>query len=277
MSSPQRLAMWVWYRGDHFRGFQRQPQGPTVQEALLAALAPDGVRGLVASGRTDRGVHARMQVVSARAHSPLPPEELLPRVRARLPEGLGLCALVSAPQGFHAQFSGVGKEYRYRLLLKGAGAAHPWADFAWSPAEHPRVARGTPAPERLAELLRAYEGEHDFIAFHEKSSARKARAVHAAQLVELGDGLFDVRLRASGFGRYQVRYMVGSAVAVAAGVLAEGEWREALATGAPMEGVKAPAHALVLWEVAYPPGLAPFAPALLEAAPTLPPRPPFFR
>ena len=27
-------ALWIWYRGTDFRGFQRQPEGATVQEAL---------------------------------------------------------------------------------------------------------------------------------------------------------------------------------------------------------------------------------------------------
>ncbi len=274
MSRSQRLAMWVWYRGEPFVGFQRQSHGLTVQQALLQALAPEGVRALVASGRTDRGVHARMQVVSVRAPAQreLPP--MVAAVRTRLPPGMGVCALVHAPEGFHAQFSGDAKEYRYRVLL-GSGDAHPWAAVAWRPSTHPRIGGAPVDVARLAELLRAYEGTHDFIAFHEKSSARKPRTVHGATLHEREPGLFEIRFTASGFGRYQVRYMVGSAVGVAAGALEEAAWREALATGRAVEGIKAPAAGLVLWAVHYPERLAPFDAALLAAPPTLPGEPPF--
>lgn len=54
-----RIALGVEYDGSGFRGWQSQPVGPTVQDALEAALsgiAAHPVR-VQASGRTDTGVH----------------------------------------------------------------------------------------------------------------------------------------------------------------------------------------------------------------------------
>ena len=268
------VVLWIWYRGGIFRGFQRQPEGPTVQSTLEAALQSVGVPATVmASGRTDRGVHARMQVVSVRLEAGDSAESLEQRLPPRLPPGLGLCG-VRRPRSFHAQWSAIGKEYRYRLQL--GGAARPmWTPYMLDVPAEPLLRGATVTPERLAELLRLAEGTRDFIAFHEKSSPRKPRTLESATLHALGGGLYEVRLCGDGFARYQARYLVGSALKVAAGLLPEEAWRAALETGQAMEGFKAPAHGLVLWEVRYPPGVDPFTAGERLHPPGLPLEPPF--
>ena len=147
--SSRLTALWCWYHGGPFRGYQSQPGGRTVQDALEAALG----RGTQAAGRTDLGVHARMQVVTVRG----------PVTDVRLPEGLGIAAIADAPAKFRPQWSSSGKEYRYRLLLADDAA---WAPFAW---------RVDVDPGRVEEVLQRARGTHDFWAFHEKNSPRKPR------------------------------------------------------------------------------------------------------
>jgi tRNA pseudouridine38-40 synthase len=72
-----------------------------------------------------------------------------------------------------------------------------------------------------------------------------------------------------------VRYLVGSALKVVAGLLPEESWKAALETGSAVEGLKAPAQGLVLWEVRYPPGLDPFTAGERLHPPGLPLEPPF--
>lgn len=269
------VALWIWYRGGNFRGFQRQPEGPTVQAALEEALGSVGVPAtIMPSGRTDRGVHARMQVVSVRLEPGDSAEALEKRLPPRLPPGLGLCA-VRRPGSFHAQWSASGKEYRYRVQL--GGTLEPtWAPYALDASAEP-LFQGARAvtPERLEALLGAAVGTRDFIAFHEKSSPRKPRTLESATLHALGGGLYEARLRGDGFARYQVRYLMGSALKVAAGLLPEDAWKAALETGAALEGFKAPAQGLVLWEVRYPPGVDPFTAGERLHPPGLPLEPPF--
>jgi tRNA pseudouridine38-40 synthase len=268
-------ALWIWYRGTSFLGYQRQPEGLTVQEALEDALRKAGVPyPVMASGRTDRGVHARMQVVSLRLPPSYTPEMLAERLPPHLPPDIGLCVARYPHKGFHAQWSAAGKEYRYRLQLAGtpSEASRP---FVMETSSEPRL-QGLPLkPERLAELLGAAVGCRDFHAFHENSSLRKPRTVESATLHELGDGLFEARLRGDGFGRYQVRYLVGSTLLTAAGVLSEELFRSALDSGTSIPGLKAPPQGLVLWEVRYPKELDPFPPEERARAPGLPQVPPF--
>ncbi|QSQ15850.1 tRNA pseudouridine synthase A [Myxococcus landrumensis] len=270
------VALWVWYLGGSFRGFQRQPQGPTVQEALEGALRAVGVPATVMpAGRTDRGVHARMQVVSVRLEAGDSAEALAQRLPAHLPPGLGLC-LVRKPRSFHAQWSASGKAYRYRFHL-GGSVAPEWAPYSLDVANEAGLqGQGhRVTPERVASLLALAAGTRDFIAFHEKSSPQKPRTLESATVHEHGGGLYEARLNGDGFARYQVRYVVGGALKVAAGLLPEEAWRSALETGAAMEGFKAPAHGLMLWEVRYPPDVDPFtAPERLQP-PGLPREPPF--
>jgi len=270
-----RAALWIWYRGGTFRGFQRQAQGPTVQEALEAALREVGVPATVMpAGRTDRGVHARMQVVSLRLEYEDSPEALAARLLGRLPPDLGLCVARRPHPSFHSQWSAVGKTYRYRVQLAGT-VAPEWQPYVMNAAEEPRLAPHALRPERLSELLGMAVGQRDFTAFHENSSPRKLRTLESATLRELGGGLFEVILRGDAFARYQVRYLVGSALLTAAGQLPEELWRAALDTGERIPGLKAEAAGLVLWEVRYPAKLDPFTPAERAAPPGLPEGPPF--
>ncbi|HSP80304.1 MAG TPA: tRNA pseudouridine(38-40) synthase TruA [Myxococcaceae bacterium] len=268
-------ALWIWYRGCHFRGFQRQVDGLTVQEALQEALRLAGVPyPVMPSGRTDRGVHARMQVLSVRLPPCFTSEMLAERLPRHLHPDIGLCVARRPPDGFHSQWSAAGKEYRYRFQLGGPPSV-PWRPFAMEVSAEPRLENGTVRPERVEELLRAAEGCRDFYAFHEHSSLRKPRTLESATVLELGGGLFEARLRGEAFGRYQVRYLMGSALLTAAGVLPEERYRAALESATSIPGLKAPARGLVLWEVRYPPEVDPFTAEERAHPPGLPVGPPF--
>jgi tRNA pseudouridine38-40 synthase len=269
------VALWIWYRGGSFRGFQRQLEGPTLQDTLEAALREAGVSATVMpAGRTDRGVHARMQVVSLRLDPQDSPEALAARLPSRLPPELGLCVARRPHPSFHAQWSAAGKTYCYRVQLGGT-VAEAWRPYVMNVAEEPALEHHPVRPERFAELLGLAVGQRDFAAFHENSSPRKPRLLEAATVHELGGGLFEVRLRGDAFARYQVRYLVGSALLAAAGRISEEQWRGALEHSERISGLKAASAGLVLWEVRYPPELDPFTPAERADPPGLPGGPPF--
>jgi tRNA pseudouridine38-40 synthase len=130
-------------------------------------------------------------------------------------------------------------------------------------------------PEKLSELLALAAGTRDFIAFHEKSSPRRLRTLWDAKLVECSPGRLEIRLDGDAFGRYQARYLVGSAVAAAAGAVPVEQYQAGLEQGVAFPGLRAPAHGLILWEIAYPPKLDPFADPERRDAPNLPAEPPF--
>jgi tRNA pseudouridine38-40 synthase len=274
--TKQRCAVWIWYRGDFFRGFQSQAGGQTIQQAFEEALGRAGApQGISASGRTDRGVHARMQVLSLWVPKEWPTEEVNARLSPLLPsEALGVVAVSRSPPGFHAAWVASGKEYRYRFAL-GREVPEAWRGLAWHVRTHPRFEGRSPEPDRVAEALSRATGARDFIAFHEKGSAQKIRTLSTASLHDLGGGVFEARLVGDGFARYQARYLVGAAALVSSGLLESSDYERALDSGSSIRGVKAPAEALTLWEVRFPGALDPFPQALREEAPGLPEGPPF--
>jgi tRNA pseudouridine38-40 synthase len=261
-----RAALWLWYRGTRFRGWQRQIHGPTVQEAIEGALLAQGCPGgLAAAGRTDRGVHARQQVSSVR----------LPRGTevGRLAETLqgsdwGCAAACAAPEGFHAQWTPSTKEYRYRLALD-TPPAH-WAPYTWDVGADPALAGTLPVPETMAEALALAAGTRDFFAFHAASSVRRLRTLARVECLPSREGLWELRFLGDGFGRYQVRALVGGAALVASGRLSWDSWRAALQQAVPFHGLLAPGHGLTLWAIEYV-GPQPFA----RAPRRLPSGPPF--
>jgi tRNA pseudouridine38-40 synthase len=118
-----RRAYRVAYDGRPFFGFQRQPDVPTVEDALLDALRALGVLdhdadtppGYAAAGRTDRGVSAVRQTVAFDA-----PDWLTPRaVSSELPAGVRAWAAADAPADFHATHDAVRRTYRYHLHVPG--------------------------------------------------------------------------------------------------------------------------------------------------------------
>ncbi len=268
MEKP-RAALWLWYEGARFAGFQRQAGARTVQQAISEALARVGAREVVmGAGRTDRGVHARMQVVSVRTS---------PECAARLrfpgeEDALGLVAALPCAPSFHAQWSAVARTYRYRLAL-GDAVPPAWKGYVWRP-------EGAVDAARLAEAVALLPGTRTFEAFHAKSSVTRARTLFSASVIERPGGLVEVELVADAFGRRQVRELLGACCQVAQGEVGLDALGQALTAPLPRAArgdlhVLAPPEGLVLWEVHYPPGLDPFE-AVRGAPPSeLPDRPPF--
>ncbi|HVP59225.1 MAG TPA: tRNA pseudouridine(38-40) synthase TruA [Myxococcaceae bacterium] len=261
----RRLALWVWYRGDRFQGWQSQRTGLSVQETLEASLAAHGVeRRPMAAGRTDRGVHARCQPVSVRVPAATPPGALL----GLGGEGWGVAAAVDAPGGFHAQWSSASREYRYRLAVGPVPAR--WRGLVWETAAHPRLAGRPVDLERVRRALERAVGTRDFSALHAASSVRRPRTVLGVSWWER-EGLVELAVRGDAFGRYGARLLVGGAVLVGAGLVDAGTWDRALETATTFDGLRAPAAGLTLWSVGYPERLDPFA----DVTPRLPTEPPF--
>lgn len=238
----------VEYDGTDFRGWQAQASGPTVQQTIEAALAVTLRQpvGVVGSGRTDAGVHARGQV----AHFPVDREvdvyRLLASLRGLLPPAVAVRCAERAPDAFHARFDASGRLYHYhaaagpraldrrtRLVLR-----HP-ADFG--------------AMNRAAEAIL---GRHECSSFCRTQSETTNRTctVETARWVEDGrPGDWRFEIAADRFLHGMVRTVVGTLLDVGRGALPETALADALAAhDRRAAGAAAPPHGLVLHHVTYP-------------------------
>src|SRR5689334_3064493 len=266
------LKFTLAYDGTRFVGWQRQADGESIQGLLEQALAqfqgaPVTVHG---AGRTDAGVHALGQVVSASVTFTHPTGTIVRALNALLPGDIRILEVADAALDFHARFSARTKTYRYHIRAGTIGDPFTRA-FVWHLAEPLDVAAMKNAAASLV-------GTHDFTAFQSAgtdvaSSVRtifrsELRAVdgfrgpvgpapHAADQSSGADllaprGTLVYAVTADGFLRHMVRAIVGTLVEIGRG------WRPAesmaqLVTGGTRAeaGATAPPHGLFLVSVDY--------------------------
>lgn len=241
-----RYKLLIEYDGALFVGWQVQDNGLSVQGVLMAAVAAFcgeqvPVQG---AGRTDAGVHARGQVVSFRASTPLPASALVPLLRRVLPGDIRARHAQACDPAFDARRSARARRYAYRLLDR---ADVLWERFAW----HPR--RPTD-PDALGNAASAITGEHDFSAFRSSGHAPGTPVCHVAQATwtRWECGLrFDVV--ADHFLYHMVRNLIGTMLDLGDAADPAGAMRAVLTScSRAAAGPTAPAHGLCLEEVEYP-------------------------
>jgi tRNA pseudouridine38-40 synthase len=252
--AERAVLLVVHYDGGDFAGWQRQPDARTVQGVLEQALERLCTHRVAAlgSGRTDAGVHARGQAVGLR----LPPRwtaaTIRPALNAVLPADVWVEAAFEMRDDFHARYSATARRYSYYIGTDD-GAHSPFRrPYEWA------LARPTDR-DALDTMARAVVGTHVFRAFAVQGTARptddhRCTVRHAQWRDRPGGLVFDVE--ANRFLHHMVRFLVGTMIDVATGrrpvgsleaLLIEDDNRNA--------SPPAPAHALFLERVEYPPDL----------------------
>jgi len=207
-----RIALALEYDGSRFLGWQTQPGGGTVQDALQAALA--GIAGsavqVTCAGRTDRGVHAREQVVHFDTEAARPDGAWVRGVNALLPESVAVLWAARVADDFHARYAALARTYRYVLLNRPVRPALAARHAGWHHAPLDVAAM------REAALLLV--GEHDFSAFRsaECQAQSPVRTLQALEVQARGERI-DFVLRANAFLHHMVRNIVGTLVYVGSG------------------------------------------------------------
>ncbi|MDD5722425.1 MAG: tRNA pseudouridine(38-40) synthase TruA [Syntrophales bacterium] len=235
------------YDGTAYHGWQRQPNGITIQEVLeekISIITQEEIR-LTASGRTDAGVHALNQVANFRTKSAIGCENLLKGINSLLPEGIVIKILQDADEGFHARYSAKSKVYVYRIFNNPVRSAL-YRSYSW----HLRTPLDLGGMGQAAKLL---EGTHDFSSFCAAGGDvdDHVRTVTVAS-VEMKNGMISFTIEANGFLRYMVRNIVGLLVDVGKGVITPTGFEEIMdAMDRTRAGITAPPHGLFLKEVRY--------------------------
>ena len=220
-----RFALTLEFDGGSFMGLQRQPHGPSVQQAVeQAVFAITGEAATMhAAGRTDAGVHA----LAMRAHidiaKPFAPSRLSEALNAKLrplPIAVTGCEIVA--DDWHARFSCTGRSYVYRIVNRRPPLTID-AGRAWL-VRQPLDAE---AMHRAAQIL---VGRHDFTTFRSAHCQSTSPVKTLDRLDVTRNGAWvTVEAEARSFLRHQVRSMVGCLVLVGLGRWADTRIAEALA------------------------------------------------
>ena len=259
-SGRKKLVIELQYLGTAYDGWQPQPNQSSVYDVVAAALhkCTGETYGPVVAGRTDKGVHAKHQLVSVRTERSHDHEALVAALNETLPKDVRVLSAREAPATFHATTSVRQKTYSY-YLAPGDDAGD---DVAWR-VEGLDLVKMRACAERFV-------GEHDYKVFSAggKASGTTVRSISAVIVEELEHvvlpfvgrvrgPLVRVVFEGDGFLKHQVRRMVGALVRVGRGELAESVVAEALrdpATPRPeasSRAFRAPAHGLWLERVDF--------------------------
>lgn len=253
-SAPRTLKLTIAYDGGAYVGWQRQPNGVSVQAMLEDALARlEGAPvSCAAAGRTDAGVHAAGQVMSVALTRAMDPEALQRALNAILPVDIRVLAVEDAPDDFHARFSARAKTYHYRILH--GGVVSPFErGYLWALAPPLDLE----AMQTAAALL---EGRHDFASFQAAGSDVRETIrtiVRSHWHVGVPDQdmpgqMLVYEITGDGFLRHMVRAIVGTLVDVGYGRRTIASVHDLLtAHDRTLAGPTAPAHGLFLAGVDY--------------------------
>lgn len=234
------------YDGSGFHGYAKQPNVRTVQSELEAALFKlTGVVETTVAGRTDRGVHARAQVVSFESDDDIDTDRVFRSLNRQLAPEIAVSRVAAAPEGFNARFSATSRAYTY-LVLNRVVPDPFLAKTSWhyeTPLDLDRMNQG------MSHLV----GEHDFAAFCRKAGVRSTvRRLDSTRWADQGDGLLAFDVAASSFCHQMVRSLVAVAVEVGRGRLNPGQVQDILASQDRHQAKgAAPAHGLTLVAVNY--------------------------
>ena len=243
----RRFVLVCEYDGTAYCGWQRQINGPSVQQALeetLARLTGEPVT-VTGSSRTDAGVHALGLCAHFDSATRIPPDKLAFALNTMLPSDIRIRESGLAPEGFHARYSACGKVYRYMFFNSRHDCAIGRQYAAHVPLE---------LNERLMhEEAQALCGTHDFAAFAASGSVATStvRTIYRAQVTRSGDTV-TLTVLGDGFLYNMVRIIAGTLMEVGTGRRAPGAIARAIETGDRLAlGQTAPAKGLTLMRVLY--------------------------
>lgn len=210
-----RYFMTFSYDGSDFKGYQKQPNCRTIQgvlEDVLGRINGDNEVSVVASGRTDAGVHAMNQKAHFDLNVDMDTDKILNSVNSMLPSDIHVKSIEEVSDSFHARYDATGKEYIY-LINMGE----------YNPLERKYVYQHDKKLD-VVEMQRAMkylEGTHNFRAFT-KVDEEKDDYVRTLSQTNLIRDLKDVNeitlvFIGTGFLRYMVRNMVGTLIEIGEG------------------------------------------------------------
>jgi tRNA pseudouridine38-40 synthase len=207
----RRFKLTLHYDGAGFFGYQVQPGVRTVQAELEAALSRlrNSPTTVIAAGRTDRGVHATGQVVSALMPQKWTAADLHRALNAILPQDMWIAAVADAAPDFHARYNATSRSYTYRVGTAPDSASPFFRRYCWPLGV-------SLSCDVLNDTARRFIGRHSFRAFAKAGQEERGDmcTVTVAEWHPVERGV-EFHVTADRFLHHMVRYIVGTTIDVA--------------------------------------------------------------
>ena len=201
----------ISYDGHNYMGFQIQEELKTIEleiETALKKLLGKDIK-IYPSGRTDKGVHAKGQVIHFDLDNYIPEKGIKNGVNSYLPEDIYFKSVELVDENFHARFSAKSKEYRYYINIG-----------EYDPLKANYSINITNLNIDIMELaIKKFEGVHDFKGFASASIDERKDTIKEIYHTEINqiDNYLEFVFIGSGFLKYQIRRMMGLIVEIGRG------------------------------------------------------------
>ena len=244
----RNIKLYIEYDGTNYNGWQVQPNAVSIQgtiEEKLEIITQKKTK-VIASGRTDAGVHAIEQVAHFFTESQLNLNNIQRGLNSLLPSDISIRQIHEVTNDFHSRRSAKSKVYRYIILNQGFPSPL-YRNYSWF----------IPHDLDIYEMKMAIQylmGRHDFSSFKASgcNSRNPIREVHRISVDLNPKGLIVFEIEADGFLKQMVRNIVGTMVDVGKRKISPKEFQEIfLSRDRKKAGVTAPPQGLFLVKVNY--------------------------
>lgn len=205
----RNIKLVIEYDGKSFNGWQKQPNKLNIQGEIEKAI--EEITGekidLIASGRTDAGVHSLGQVANFKTNSTIDTDKFPYAINSKLKKSILIKSAEEVPERFHSRYSVHSKTYRYTINNSKFGTAL-YRDMEY----HFPIKLDE---NKMQEAAKYFEGEHDFKAFKASGTSSKSsvRTIYKAEVKREGERVI-IELTGNGFLYNMVRIIAGTLVDV---------------------------------------------------------------
>ncbi len=252
-----RYKLTIEYMGRDYKGWQRQNDFPSIQQAIETAIKNFSNQDVCvhATGRTDAGVHALGQVAHVdldELSKPMDEYAILKAINAHLrPAPISIINVEIVDSNFHARFSAKNKLYRYKIINRPAFLSID-RDLAWHIGKTLNIEAMRSGAVHLL-------GKHDFTTFRDSECQAQSpiKTLDRLDIIEhdydgCGGREIIFEIEGKSFLHHQVRNIVGTLSLVGLGRWQPENVKTALeAKDRTKGGPTAPAEGLYLVRVDY--------------------------
>ena len=243
----RNIKLIIEYDGKGFNGWQKQPNKLNIQGEIERAI--EEITGesidLIASGRTDAGVHSLGQTANFKTESKIPIEKIPIAINSKLKQSIIIKSAEEVDERFHSRYNVKSKKYRYTINNSKYGSA-----IYRNVEYHFPIKLNI---ENMQKAAKYFEGEHDFKAFKASGTSSKSsvRKIYKAEVIKNEDRIY-IELTGNGFLYNMVRIISGTLLEVGSGKIAPEEIKNIIETkDRKLAGKTLPPQGLCLVEVNY--------------------------
>lgn len=243
----RNIKLIIEYDGKSFNGWQKQPTKLNIQgeiEKAIGEITGEEIE-LIASGRTDAGVHSLGQTANFKTESNIPIEKFPIAINSKLKKSIVIKSAEEVEERFHSRYSVISKRYRYTINNSKYGSAI-YRDMEY----HFPIKLDV---EEMKKAAKYFEGEHDFKAFKASGTSSKSsvRTIYKAEVIKEGERI-NIELTGNGFLYNMVRIISGTLLDVGLEKIKPEDIPGIIeAKDRKLAGRTLPAHGLYLVEVNY--------------------------